>query len=292
MKNKFEHILLSLLLGTSVLLGLSFWLNVMYGFNLFYYQHWNELSELQASQTPVNTGFYISIIIAILIFVIGIYVIYRPRHYVQANKPNNTHMETNISQYTTVTKPEIKDDTDIPVPNIPIARPPRLNLPSNMAQIITQRKSQTSIEQNIPISPKGNPYDHTISQIFSDNGYVVKPNPKISGFTPNLFAIGPDEVLWIGAIDVKIEDLQRAVDKLQSVFKETLEDIQINIAPFILDTSNQQQTSDSILIFKNIDELKTFIAENPARIPSDEEHENFDSYSEYIDTVIQYIKNI
>lgn len=294
MRNKFEHILLSLLLGASILLGLSFWLNTNYGFNLFYREHWNELSNLQASGTPINDSFYLSFIIAVLIFIIGVYIVYRPTNNKKIdNVKTNIIQNDNVLTHTTDTiKPEQKNDSPVPVPNTPIARPPRLNLPTNMAQIVAQRQQTKQEQQIIHQTPQQNPYNSVISQIFSDNGYVVKTNPKISGFVPNLFAIGPNEVLWIGGVDVKTEDLQHAIEKLQSVFTETLEDIQINIAPFILDTMNQIQSNDSILIFKTIDDLKTFITENPAETISDEERDNFDSYSEYIDTVIQYIKNM
>lgn len=294
MRNKFEYLLLSLLLGTSILLGLSFWLNTNYGFNLFYHEHWNELSNLQVSGTPINNGFYVSFIIAVLIFVIGVYIVYHPTNNKKTNNANiDITRKDDVSTHTTnITKTEQKNDSPVPIPNTPIARPPRLNLPTNMAQIVVQQQQTKQEQQTIPQKTQQNPYNSAISQIFSDNGYVVKTNPKISGFVPNLFAIGPNEVLWIGGVDVKTEDMQRAIEKLQSVFTETLEDIQINIAPFILDTMNQIQSNDSILIFKTIDDLKTFITENPAETISDEERDNFDSYSEYIDTVIQYIKNM
>ena len=301
MKNKLDHFLLALLLGISTLLGLSFWLNIRFGFNLFYQEHWVELAKLQASQTPIAPGFYISIIAAILIFMIGIYVIYMPRKKTHSSTiPQPTIDIATVN--TPVAKTNDKTDSSVLMPNITMSRPPRLNLPTNMAQVIAQRNNQPQSQQTILPTPEinqtpqntpdQNQYNSTVAQIFSDNGYVVKPNAKISVFTPNLFAIGPNEVLWIGAIDTKIEDIQRAVEKLQSVFTETLEDIQINITPFILDTLNQHQQNDSILIFKTIDELKKFITENPAKPLTDTEQDNFDSYSEYIDTVLQYVKNM
>lgn len=292
MKNKFEHILLSLLLGTSILLGLSFWLNTNYGFNLFSQKHWAELAQLQATHTPVSHGFYISIIVAIVIFVMGIYAVYHHK----TSKPNaNTikYQPNNILPPVQNTDNKIKSDSPVPVPNIPIARPPRLNLPNNMAQIVAQKQSEKKSNLSTPQNNvQQNPYTPLISKIFSENGYLVKQNPKISGFTPDLFAIGTNEILWIGTTDTKTDDLQHAIDKLRSVFQETLEDIQININAFVLDTMNQCQPTDSILIFKSIDELQTFISENPAEKITDDERDNFNSYSEYIDTVIQYIKNI
>ena len=78
MRNKFERILVALLLSISVLLGLSFWLNMIYGFNIFNAEHWAELSKLQVEQIPISNGFYISIAVAIFILVFGLCFIYFP----------------------------------------------------------------------------------------------------------------------------------------------------------------------------------------------------------------------
>ena len=132
-------------------------------------------------------------------------------------------------------------------------------------------------------------------EIFTSNGYVVKKNLVMSGFTSNLFAIAPEEILWVGAVDSNISKLQSVVERLQSVFNETLEDIKININAFVLDTTGQQNATDSVMVFKSVDDLKKFISEFPHEWPkdiTDVEKENFDAYSEYIDTILQYIRNI
>ena len=299
MKNKFENLLLSLLLGLSVLLGLSFWLNTVFGFNLFFREHWIELSKLQAEHVPISSGFYISIGIAIFIFVFGLCFIYVPAIRRISKKETPLKSVTNKESEQPVTpipepSPEPKNETKINV--IPMARPPRLNLPSNMAKVLQQRTQQTSE----PVQPKqqntsGNPYNPTLAQIFTDSGYIVKKNPTISGFTPNLFAIAPNEIIWIGAVDSDINKLQSAINRLQSIFQETLEDIPININAFMLDTTRTQTSSDSIFIFNSLDELKKFVSELPpvwSKEMTDAEQENFDSYSEYIDTIIQYVKTV
>ena len=168
MRNNLEHILLSMLLGLSILLGLSFWLNTTFGFNIFYKEHWEVLARLQASHTPIHYGFYISIIVAILIFLIGIYVIYRPT--------TPKVQEKTVVQQTQSAQPsqpietsEKTDDASIPVPSIPLARPPRLNLPSNMSQIVAQ-KHQEQTQQKNSISQQQaqqNQYNSILSQIFS-----------------------------------------------------------------------------------------------------------------------------
>ena len=201
MRNKFEHFLLLLLLTTSILLGLSFWLYTIFGFNLFYHEHWSELARLQASHQPIDIKFYISIIVAILIFVICTYLIYTPDYKKIKKQKAVTHIQTKPQEpaqqpVVSTPEPEKFDDSPIPIPRTPASRPPRLRLPSNMAEIVAKRQSENQI-------PKNTNENQQFEKIFSDNGYVIKPNPRISGFTPNLFAIGTDEIVWIGAADIK-----------------------------------------------------------------------------------------
>ena len=283
MRNKLEHILLSLLLGTTVLLGLSFWLNTRFGFNIFYKAHWDELAKLQATHTPINPFFYVYIGIAIFIFLIGIIAIYAPLIRNKTGKKTVNNVIQNI--------PTIKSEPEaIGESGIPLSRPPHLNLPKNISEIALKQYNQKSK------APETNgtdtKYDTELAQIFSENGYTVKPNPKISGFTPNLFAIGNGEIAWIGGVNCDLNVLQNAVQKLKSVFHETLEDIEINVAPFIIDTLQKYESSDEILVVHSIDDLKKFISENPATPITEDDQDNFNAYSEYIDTIIQYIKNL
>lgn len=299
MKNKFERILLALLLGISVLLGLSFWLNIVFGFNLFFKDHWDELAKLQAEHIPVSVGFYWSIGIAVFIFIIGLCFIYIPILRRTYNKPPVVAQP--VIQQPVVKEKPVEDEQVLVAPDnhqsaIPLSRPPRLNLPTNMAQIVSQRQQQQTVENQQPAKIDSHAeYDSVLSQIFTEHNYTVKPNPPISGIKPNLFAIAPNEIIWIGAVDADINKLQSAIDKLQSVFRETLEDIPITVNAFILDTNNILSQTDSVLVFKTIDEIKNFISEQPpvwSEDMPDYDKNNFDAYSEYIDTIIQYLKTI
>lgn len=294
MRNKFEHFLLSFLLGIAVLLGLSFWLNVIYGFNLFSKEHWNELARLQAEQIPVSTGFYVSIIVAVFIFVFGILLLYIiPTIKRTRKKVSNSFLST-APMVPRHKAEEKNDDNTIFEPQMPklnMSQPPKLNLPSNMAEIMQQRNENNQSKVKEPVTD----YDAILTQIFKDKGFMVKPNPVISGFSPNLFAIAPNEIVWIGAVDTDINKLQSAINRLDGIFTDTLEDIKININAFLIDTKNTYQSNDSIFVFKTLEELKTFVTELPPAWPKDmsnADQENFDAYSEYIDTIIQYVKNM
>lgn len=315
MRNKLERILLSILLGISVLLGLSFWLDMMFNFNLFCHNHWVELARLQTSQIPVNRGFYMSISVAVFIFVVGIYMIYRQEIKRIYNTSKTKRTAKKAKNKTLVPKsvpepeqkqepePEQKSEQNTPVVSetpvvsaINMARPPRLNLPHNMAQIATNNQNHTketptpNTQYTTPAKKKSiNP---VLSDIFAQNGYLVKENPIISKFSPDLFAIGNNEVAWIGAIDCDMDTMLKSAEKLQSIFESTLEDVAININAFIVDTLNKYQPNDKLLIFKSVDELHEYINQYPADEIPESDKDSFDAYSEYIDTIIQYIKNL
>lgn len=297
MKNIFEKFLISVLLATSVLLGLSFWLNVKFHFNLFSLAHWNTLAQLQASHTPVDKAFYISVGVAIFIFLFGFVIIITHRH--------NSNVKTIPQQKNAEIQPiqQTAQQTASPQqqPSVLMTRPPRLNLPKNMAQVVAAKHNENSTQQQQtqPQTATNNgisPYNPLLAEIFSDAGYIVKKLPSISGFTPNLFAIGGNEILWFGGVDTDVQTIKSTINKLQETFRETLEDIPINIFSFIIDTTNkyshENDADNETEIFHSVDECRQFIMEHSApEIPEDEK-ENFQAYSEYIDTVIQYVKNL
>ncbi len=317
MRKQIEHILLTILIGMSVLLGLTFWLNTNFGFNLFNSEHWHELASLQASGEPININFYISIGVAIAIFIVCLNIIYRP-HFrkiniesvviqkptvpqIGAEKPLLLPKSTpNLPDKTQPdTAPQRQTDTQIesgkvpatpPVmPNVgPISRPPKLNLPKNMAQIAAAQYAQ----QAHPQTTQTDKYDAELAEIFTNNGFLVKKNPKIDGFISNLFAIGANEIVWIGGVNCDIEKMKNAILRLESTFRETLEDITITVNAFLVDTDEKHVNDNRVKIFHNIDELKQYISENHGAPVDENNREDFDAYSEYIDTVLTLLYKI
>jgi len=294
MKRYLEKFLTSVLLGTCILLCLSFWLNIRFRFNLFCLKHWDELAKLQTSSNPhINKVFYVSIGISLFAFIAGLYIIYRPRlRKISNNQPvsyNNIQTDQNQTNYT-------------PQPSnayaMTLQRPPKLDLPKNMATVAAQThaQQQSPQQQQIqqPVKHKQQPtiFDDQLTEIFTNGGYIVKPNLTISGFTTNLFAIGTNELAWIGAVDCDINTLKNASNRLQSLFKETLEDIPIHVSAFMLDTKNIYNSDDTIMIFHTINEIQSFIQANQNPELPESEIDNFNAYSDYIDTIIQYAKNI
>lgn len=300
MKKIFEHFLLSLLLTISVFLGLLFWLNTKFGFNMFDMSHWNNLAQLQASHSNIDKNFYISFGVAFFVWIAGLFLINR-RHGDKKTSPQQPVPNPTVNYVA----PQNAEPQNIPMPNINLARPPKLNLPKNIAEIAAQqnamRQTNPSLQQptnnympqqQSAQTVQQNPYNAPIAEIFNTNSYLVKPTPTISGFTPNLFAIGNGEHLWIGGVDSDINALQNAINKLQSVFNDTLEDIPITIHAFLIDNMKRYTSTNNIMVFYSLDELRNFVAAHPAQPIADDERDNFNAYSDYINTIIQYIKNI
>lgn len=288
MKKHFETFLLSVLLCMSIVLGLAFWLNIKFNFNLFSAQHWDELAKLQVSHTPIDPVFYISIGVALFILISGLYMIYRPKLR-KISIYNNAPVTTKIAQ-PTVQEKNIEPQKTTSISPTLLQRPPKLNL-SQKTLSATQPNTQTTATPKQG-SNRVTIYDTQLSQIFSDNNYLVKPNITVAGFTSNVFAIGKDEILWIGGVDCDIKIFKQVVEKLQSIFKETLEDIPINVFPFILDTKKIYDSDENIMIFHSIEDVKNTMSQNPNPTDSDTDQANFDAYSDYIDTIIQYVKNL
>lgn len=317
MRKFFEHLLLSILLIMSVVLGMTFWLNTKFGFNLLSAKHWQELASLQAAHTPIDKTFYISLGVGVFILIFGLYLIFRPRFrklpkpvisqqpipqqpvvvqkqpepkQVQQIQPMQNTQPAQVQQTQPVqnTQPEPQpQEQDVPVSAL-MNRPPKLNLPKNMETLAQNNymKQQNPAPNNSGPQQNTTIYDQELRNIFEQNSYVVKPNLTISGLKTNLFAIGNHEVLWMGAVDCDMNKLKASIGKLRALFEETLEDIPINIFAFILDTKNVYTPSDDIMVFHSIEEISEFISNNPADNIDEDEKENFDAYSDYIDNII------
>ncbi len=116
---------------------------------------------------------------------------------------------------------------------------------------------------------------------------------KIDSVPISLFAIGTNENLWLGGVGIKTTDLRDAMNKLAQIFSDTLDDIYININGFVI-AAPDAATSEfqDILMFDSISALRTYMQDVPnPPIPADDAG-NFDAYSEYIDTVIDYIDKV
>ena len=74
-----------------------------------------------------------------------------------------------------------------------------------------------------------------IENIFKSAGYIIKKPPRLNGIRPALYAIGTDEVVWVGSVGIEPSRLAKSVEKLREKFIETLEDIEIHTNAFVID---------------------------------------------------------
>ncbi len=229
MKKYLEKFLASVLLGLTILPVLSFWLNEHFGFNMFYAPHWDELAKLQAAHAPINKWFYISVCIAIFLFIFGLYIIFKPRFrnlFKTVGTKEENHEQNHQTTATVIPQPVAPTVSET---NISVKQPPKLNLPKNIAEIVAQQYEKQSSQ---PTSQQPTVYDSQLSELFAKANYLVKPNLTITGFTTNLFAIGTDELVWFGAVNCNINKFKTAANKLKSIFETTLEDVPITISAF------------------------------------------------------------
>lgn len=296
MRNKIDKILLGLLWLLAATLGTNFWLNTKFGFNIFSAQHWQYLAYMQAAREPVNAWFYISLVIAVIIMMGGLYVIIRPRlrkivlpifHISKRETPPTTVMPTptdspkmRVIESATPTQKTMRTTNP--------SAPPRLNIRPSMVM-----SSRTPSAHPTPHAQQTPSFDATrVREIFTAAGYDVYNSPTIVGMPTVLFAAGTNDVLWVGAAGVSVDAMQRAISKLFQVFTDTLDDININVNAFVLfPTSPDDFRNSDIMVFRNVDELGEYIQQRPN--PShDDDDGYFESYSGYIKTVAEFIGQI
>ena len=246
-------------------------------------------------------------VIAVIIVTFGLYMLLQPR-FRQITLPifdrqpqpesqpkqNATTTTKTVKQTTVITPtPQAQPTSPQPDTNVSatsgIVRPPRLNIPSTTTHVAPVPRVPLTSTQPPHITPEAEYAD--IRAVFESAGFVYKGMPRIRGVQTATIAIGTDEVLWIGAVGVKMTDMQRAVQTLSGVFSDTLDDIEININAFVIAPTDTDETSD-IMRFTDINELREYIMAHPNTPPSADDSENFDAYSGYIGTVIDYIGKI
>lgn len=314
MKNKLDKILPAILWLTVVMLVACFWFRAWYGFDLFSRTHWDQLARMQAAQMPVKTGFYISIIVFVAATILGLYRIVRPRlRRIRFERPENTtkntekdrQMPANAAPEQNASVVQIMPGNTgtpaapAPLPDTPVGtaqfrRPPRLNIPANAGQFRTSPTGTAPATQSPVVTPQTQPFDtDAVRKIFESAGYVSKGTPRIKGMPTALFAIGTDEVLWIGAANVATTAMRTAINTLQDVFTDTLDDIEININAFIINATDAATTDDAeILQFESTDALGEYMAGHPNAPLSPDDRAGFDAYSAYISTVADYIAKV
>ena len=298
MTKKFGNFLLGLLWLLTITLATTFWMNIKYGFNIFSAAHWAYLSELQAYRTEIKLDFYISLIVAIIIGLVGMYMLTRPRRQMffidpahMPPAPNTTTI--NVLPQPKQPEPEIPIKNDSPRPMVTSARPmpptamstnrPR---PANTATILAPRVTTAPNQKQTE-----SPHIGEISSIMENAGYIVKPCAHIGKLTKPVVALAYDRTVWVCSENVSLADIQEALQTLIAVFDDTLGDTanDMFVHGCIVNSPDESQDPALISTFKTIDEFQEFIKSHPNTKPDDYDAELFDAISTYIGTVTNYI---
>ncbi len=288
LSERINCILLCTLWILSIVLILDFWLNTAYNFNMFSDAHWQHVASLQAANKPIKTGFYIAIALAISGGIFGLYVLLRSR-----SKKINTEKQLDIDsvQVPNIPEPQPVAQPILPVTQPTIQRPPHLHIQASRS-ITPPKPVQTTTQVSKTDKSVKPQYMDEIKKIFEDNQYRTL-NPKTIANVPlSLIALGTNETLWLGGCNISHEQMADVMLAFQSIFKETLEGIDIDINSFIINPSDDDFV-DSIIDCKSIDELSEIINKNPNKPESeaDKESGNMEAFAGYIETVITYLGN-
>jgi len=292
-----------LLLGTlwtlAIVLVLDFWLNTVYNFNMFSNAHWQYVANMQATGQPIATGFYIALVVAIVLGMLGLYLLIRPRFrkIILTTQPKptpitNTPVAHEAPIVTKVETPVTESENKPTTPTIniqpTIQRPPHLHIQTH--NTVQPPKTATSNKPE-PKPAKPEP-KHTseLQKIFETNGYKVLSPKVISGVPMSLIALGTDEVLWLGGCEISHEQMADTILAFKSIFQETLNDIEIDINAFIINPTDTDSV-DAILDFDTLDKLSSTISEHPNEPVPEQESENMDAFAGYIETVLTYLGN-
>lgn len=293
MNKKIDNLLLGVLWLIAATLITCFWFNTIYGFNIFYGAHWDYLARTQATNATIKPSFYLSMIACTTIAISGLYILIRPKfRHIKLRK----HIEKPHIKTTNITTTQQTTNVQSPAPTIDmgLTRPARLNIPGNLSQsdntipVAPIAPISTATQLTSPAPKKDYP---ELREMFESAGYVIKPAPKISGIQTDLLAIGTNETVFIGGVNISTADLEKAIKTMQQVFFDTLDDIEITIVGFVVEPTEITETKHipEILTFDTFDELREYVSEHPNEEPDDDMRENFEAFSTYISTVIDYI---
>lgn len=297
MIRKFDNFLIGLLWLLSVTLATTFWMNINYGFNVLSSAHWAYLSELQASRAQVKFDFYISLIVALAVGIIGLYILIRPRFRkiptlhtsvsmppAQSPEPNPTPIAETPAPAPAPTPQPIAPAR--PMPPATMVLRPTTPPPASITHTFTPPKQKVA-----PPALEVQKDNSEIKNIFESLGYIVKPAKKIGKLVNPTVALGYDSTVWISDSDVSVDDMRDAIQTIVAIFDDTLGDTanDLTVRGCLVNTTEQSDNPDLIMTFHDLDEFRKFMNDIPNNKPDDFDSDLFDAISTYISTVTNYI---
>ena len=153
----------------------------------------------------------------------------------------------------------------------------------------TAATQSVELSEKAPVSEAVYSKITEIYDIFIKSGYEICDLIRIDGKHPAVVALGTDEKLYIATTAIEEEALQNTLKRIELCFADTLEGIKINTRILCID-GTKTSIAEKIIHFTSVDTLQKYIMARPNIRPrTQSDMENFDAYSEYITTVIEYL---
>ena len=300
MKSFFDKFLFGVLWLLSITLVATLWMNTNYGFDILSAAHWEYLGSLQAHRSGIKPDFYISLLGALFIALIGLYLIVRPRTH-RAKKIAPMAQTPNIAVSTQspgqpTQEPKIENDLNQrPIPPASLSSRPVSPLglrPPTIRPLNTSPQNITIPKPNQPIPTTQPANSPEVQRALESADYVIKKCARIGKLENPAVAIAYDQNMWIVSTKVSPETMVDAIQTLISIFDDTLGETanDISVHGFIIEPTEQVQRDDNLIItFDNTTDFVKYVSEHKNEKPDDYDAELFEAFSTYISTVTGYI---
>jgi len=164
-----------------------------------------------------------------------------------------------------------------------------------MTEYVLEHPNQNSVvSEMIDTAPLSQAVYSTINDmynVFVDYGYKIKDIIRIDGKYPAVVALGSNEALFIGTVNVPTDVLQNTIKRLNLCFADTLEDITITPRVFCIDGTTSARNED-IVHFASVNAFKNYMFHNQNMpLQTDDDQEAFVAYENYIENVLDYLFN-
>lgn len=309
MKRFLDKFLLGILWLLSITLITTLWMNTNYGFDMLSAAHWEYLATLQAHRSEIKPDFYISLIGALFIALVGLYLIVRPRtRRIKMQTPEAPKTNIIVQPTQPIIQPTPKTETHKtekePEPNFTPRPAPAISLsarpmsPTGLRPPITQPRTvptpplQPAPKFAAPVPKVQNTPPPEIQSALETNEYIIKKCDRIGKLQNPIVAVAYDQSVWILANHATPDNMVDAIQTLVTIFDDTLGDTanDIKLRGFIIEPTEPNKRNDNLIItFDNTADFVKYVNEHKNTKPDDYDAELFDAFSTYISTVTGYI---
>lgn len=153
----------------------------------------------------------------------------------------------------------------------------------------TNNKEATKVTETAPVNSDTFTKISEMYDMLVATNYYVSDLIRINGKYPAIVAIGTDEKMFIVTLLDEPEILQNVMKRIELCFADTLEGIHIDVRILCVSTKDVDM-GDRVMRFASTKSLEKYLMSHQnVRPATQDEQATFDAYTQYIDTVIQYL---